>query len=112
MTHTHTGDISVRRLTGDDIDAILESPETFALYLMTLTSQQLDTYIAELDSMKELDGDVRVTLKELFIHVKEEVLNYENEVAEKIVPLAMGIARAFAIQRQIIALEEIERSFS
>lgn len=97
------------QLQTQDIDAILASPETLALYLMTLSSAQLAEFAAAIPGI-DVPQEAKEYMQSVVLRVQSEVEQYEDMVAKQIAPGIAGISTAMTLLQQITLLEELERS--
>jgi hypothetical protein len=98
-------------LTQPEIEQILQSPDTLALYLMTLSPLQLEIFCDQVENMN-YEEDVKQNVITFLQKVKTEALLYEQEVCTVVHPAMIGISTAMTLQKQIIALEALEQSLA
>lgn len=100
----------MQKLSQDELAAVMQSPETLATYLVSLTPAQIDQYLSFISADTTLPPDIRKTLVKLFTQVRAEAASNQTLIEKELMPLAVGIATAMKLLQQIEALEAVSAS--
>ncbi len=98
-----------KKLSEQEVLAIVSTPDTFATYLATLSPSQVREYKKLLLNIA-MDGSVKKALSGLLDLAEQESVQNEEEYRRKLLPEAENLALCLKLFEQIKTLESISAS--
>lgn len=95
------------RLTPQQVDMIMENETTFAEYMATLSTEQIDAYLLLLAGDKTMEKKARASFIALLKEVRNERQQADVQAALVISPVVSSIETLAKLDAQIEALEKI-----
>lgn len=97
------------KLTPAQVEDIMRSEESFAMYLSTLSPEQVRDLKASIKN-HPMEPNVLKALMTLLDLAEHEAVRNEAELKEKLLPMASRLALCFELYEQIKALDAIART--
>lgn len=110
-THmSHPAPKSARRLTDEEIDSILQSEESFATYLATLTPDQIREYETILETLP-MEASHKKALKAV-LHLAEQEAEKNLATLQARALEEQNILLCLELSKQLKELEKIQQSLT